>query len=70
MPDNSPTSKGKTIDDIVFEDLDHKAAKELFRKMNYQTSYNKQFGEPPKAAEDYVVMKQKKFRELEISKYC
>jgi len=38
--------------------------------MNNKTSYCKQFGEPPKAAEDFVVLKQKKFRELDISKYC
>jgi len=55
------------MDDINFEDLDYKSAKQLFRKMNYQTSYNKQFGEPPKAAEDFLVMKQKRFRDLEIS---
>jgi hypothetical protein len=37
--------------------------------MTQKTSYRTQFGEPPKAAEDYVIMKQKKFRSLEISKY-
>lgn len=37
--------------------------------MTNQTSYRTQFGEPPKAAEDYVILKQKKLRDLEISKY-
>lgn len=37
--------------------------------MTQKTSYRSQFGEPPKAAEDYVIMKQKKFRTLDISKY-
>ena len=37
--------------------------------MTYQTSYANQFGEPPKAAEAYMVMKKKKFSELDISQY-
>lgn len=43
----------------------------LKRFMEYtsKTTYSLQFGEPPKAAEDFVVMKTKKFRSLEISKY-
>ena len=44
-------------------------AAKLFRKLNTKTSYCLQFGEPPKAEEDFVVMKEKKFRDLEISKY-
>lgn len=34
-----------------------------------QTSYRRQFGEPPKAAEEYNVMKVKKFTDLEISRF-
>jgi hypothetical protein len=34
-----------------------------------KTTYQLQFGEPPKAEEDFSVMKDKKFRDLEISKY-
>ena len=37
--------------------------------MTYQTTYAGQFGEPPKAAEAYVIMKKKKFSELDISQY-
>lgn len=37
--------------------------------MTYQTSYANQFGDPPKAAEAYVIMKKKKFSELEISQF-
>lgn len=37
--------------------------------MTYQTSYAGQFGEPPKAAEAYTVMKKKKFTELDISQF-
>jgi hypothetical protein len=37
--------------------------------MTQKTSYQSHFGEPPKAAEDYVVIKQKKLRDLEISKF-
>lgn len=44
-------------------------ARDKFRKMTYQTSYANQFGEPPKAAEAYMVMKKKKFSELDISQY-
>jgi len=42
-------------------------ARDKFRRMTYQTSYANQFGEPPKAAEAYMVMKKKKFSELDIS---
>lgn len=45
------------VDDISVSKMDFKAAKEQLRKMNTQTSYRNQFGEPPKAAEDYVVLK-------------
>lgn len=34
-----------------------------------KTTYRVQFGEPPRAAEDFNVMKSKRFRELEISKF-
>lgn len=44
-------------------------ARDKFRRMTYQTSYAGQFGEPPKAAEAYVVMKKKKFSELDISAF-
>ena len=50
------------------EDIDMKEAARLFRKLNTKTSYCAQFGEPPKAEEDYVVMKERKFRELDYSK--
>jgi hypothetical protein len=51
------------------EDIDMNEAAKLFRKLNTKTSYCSQFGEPPKAAEDFVVLKEKKFRDLDISKY-
>lgn len=44
-------------------------ARDKFRRMTFQTSYANQFGEPPKAAEAYVIMKKKKFSELDISEY-
>jgi hypothetical protein len=34
-----------------------------------KSSYYSQFGEPPKATEDFVVLKQKKFGSLDISKF-
>jgi len=37
--------------------------------MTYKSSYAMQFGEPPKAAEAYMVMQKKKFSELDISQY-
>lgn len=54
------------INDPIF---DATAAQEKFRKKQNQTSYRYQFGEPPKAAEDFVVIRQKKLRDLEISTY-
>jgi len=47
-------SERSEIDPATF---DYKLAKEKLRKMTQQTSYRNQFGEPPKAAEDYVVLK-------------
>lgn len=45
-------------------------AREKFRKMTYQTSYCTQFGNPPKAAEDYLVLKnQKKFSNQDIATF-
>lgn len=41
----------------------------MFRKLYTKSAYSIQFGEPPKATEDYVIMKNKKFRELDISTY-
>ena len=41
----------------------------MFRKMTNQTSYRLQFGEPPKAAEDYVILKSKRLKDLEICQY-
>lgn len=49
--------------------FDLQAAKDKFRKRQNQSSYRQSFGEPPKAAEDFLVIKQKKFRSLEISSY-
>lgn len=41
--------------------------KEYFRKMMNQTSYCQTFGEKPKAAEAYSILKQKKFSELQMN---
>ena len=54
---------------IELEDLDVNEAKKLYRKLNTKSSYNTMFGEPPKAEEDYVIMKEKKFRDMDISMY-
>jgi len=53
----------------VKQDFDTVKAKEAFKKSIQRTSYRSQFGEPPKAAEDYVILKQKSFRSLDISTY-
>lgn len=63
------SNHGPDASSFDFEEFDHKSAKALYRKLNYQTAYQKQYGEPPKAAEDFQVMKQKKFRDIEISRY-
>jgi hypothetical protein len=64
MRDKSPD-----LGEFEIDDLDLNEARKLFRKLNTKTSYCQQFGEPPKAAEDFVVMKEKKFRDLDISQY-
>lgn len=48
---------------------DMNQAKEIFRRNTTLSSYRDSFGDPPKAAEDFVVMRQKKFSNLEISKF-
>jgi len=53
----------------VKKDFDAKKAKDAFRKMTQKTSYRQQFGEPPKAEEDYVVVKHNAFRSLDIARY-
>ena len=57
------------LDNLSVANFDSEKAHNLFRKMTQKTSYRCQFGEPPKAAEDYMIMKKKNFRALEISKY-
>lgn len=44
-------------------------ARSYYRKMLNQTSYQRQFGEPPKAEEEFLVLKTKKFSQLEISRF-
>jgi len=53
--------------DVNSKVFDAASAQKQFRKTMTQTSYRSQFGEPPKAAEDFLVVKQRKFRTLEIS---
>lgn len=55
--------------DINSPGFDAQAAREQFRKKANQTCYRYQFGEPPKAAEDYIIIKQKKLSSLEIATY-
>ena len=53
--------------DINSPSFDATAAQEKFRKKQNQTSYRYQFGEPPKAAEDFAVLRQKKLSVLEMA---
>ena len=43
-------------------------ARAHFRKITTQTSYCKTFGERPKAQEDFGILKNKKFSDLEVTK--
>jgi len=43
-------------------------AKKLFRKMANTTSYASEFGERPKAVEDYKILQHKQLDELYLSK--
>lgn len=69
LPKDGQNEAADVASDISVANMDIKKAKERLRKINTQTSYRNQFGEPPKAAEDYVVIKQKPFRQLDISSY-
>ena len=62
-------NENEELDNLSVSNFDSDKAHNLFRKMTQKTSYRCQFGEPPKAAEDYMIMKRKNFRSLEISTY-
>lgn len=54
---NGPNANQAEEFDINDPGFDSQAAREKFRKKQNQTVYRYQFGEPPKAAEDYVIIK-------------
>ena len=55
---NNGISTIKTeIEDMSLKKFDLNSAKETFRKNTLKTSYGTSFGEPPKAAEDFVILK-------------
>jgi hypothetical protein len=62
-------NEDEQLDNLSGSNFDADKAHNLFRKMTQKTSYRCQFGEPPKAAEDYMIMKKKHFRSLDISTY-
>jgi hypothetical protein len=51
-------------DNAALEELNTSNAKDYFRKKMAQTSYCSQFGDRPKAAEAYSILKSKKFSDL------
>ena len=53
------------FDDL--HEMDIEDAKKMLRKINNTTSYDKTFGEKPKAQEDFQILRQKPFRELPIA---
>ena len=57
------------IDVLSVKNFNATQAHDVFRKMTQKTSYRSQFGEPPKAAEAYVVLKKNKFSQLDISQF-
>ena len=52
--------------DVDFTDSNVNA-KAIFRKMMTTTSYCKTFGEKPKAEEDYNILSNKRFSDIQIS---
>lgn len=50
-----------------FEDLNTDEARARFRKLMSTTSYCRNFGEKPKAQEDYMILKSKDFKDHFIS---
>jgi hypothetical protein len=55
--DRSKSQKKDIFSRAEGESFDVKNARDIFRKMTLKTSYYSQFGEPPKATEDFVVLK-------------
>lgn len=52
-----------TTDDLNL-DVSASNAKDILRKMTHQTSYCQNFGDRPKAAQDFNVLKEKQFSKL------
>jgi hypothetical protein len=59
--------EGPSLDELDIHTLDVNTAKKIFKKQNTKTAYCWQFGERPKAAEDFMIVKQKPLSELPIS---
>ena len=55
-----------TVLDLKTQDFEKK--KELFRRMNFMTSYSINFGERPRMTEDQEILRYKKLSDLLISK--
>lgn len=51
-------------DDLKLDLMNATAAKEIFRKMTTTTAYNGNFGDRPKAAQDFNILKDKQFSTL------
>jgi len=60
-------TEGPSLDELDIHSLDVNTAKKIFKKQNNRTAYCWQFGERPKAAEDFLIVKMKPLSELPIS---
>ena len=56
-----------STNDINLDVTNASNAKEIFRKMQITTSYSKNFGDKPKNAQDFQILKEKQFSKLAIA---
>ena len=66
---SSVTKKTIDIDSVDFDHFDSNLAKSIFRKMNYKSTYDNLYGEKPKVEDNFIILKQKKFRDIPYSQY-
>jgi hypothetical protein len=54
---------------LLSPDIDGKDAAKILTAGRMKSSYNSHFGDPPKAAEEYLVIKKKPLSQMTISKF-
>jgi len=65
--DNQTLTDTLSPNDLSMDIMDANHAREIVRKMQTTTQYAHQFGDKPKAMDDFNILKEKQFNKLPIS---